>query len=106
MCVFIVRYFINMIALWPYLIQTGIFKQHDCNISTWRRNLNNPYIGLRGFLLALLICNFVYITTIHAIIGFDCGSNQSNIDTLSLLEVGECDLPKSQVIVERTYIQL
>ena len=39
-------------------------------------------------------------------IGFDCGSNQSNIATLSLLEVGECDLPQSQVHVERTYIQL
>ena len=63
-------------------------------------------MGLRGFLLALLICNFVYITTIHAIIGFDCGSNQSNITTLSLLEVGECDLPRSQVHVERTHIQL
>ena len=63
-------------------------------------------MGLRGFLLSLLIRNFVYIATIHAIIGFDCGSNQSNITTLSLLEVGECDLPRCQVHVERTYIQL
>ena len=31
-----------MVALCPYLIQTGIFKQDDCNISTWSRNLNNP----------------------------------------------------------------
>ena len=45
--------------------------------------------------------NYTYV-----IIGFDCGSNQSNITTLSLLEVGECDLPQSQVHVERTYIQL
>ena len=65
-----------------------------------------PDMGLRGFLLALLICNFVYITTIHAIIGFDCGSNQSNVTALSLLEVGECDLPQSQVHVDRTHIQL
>ena len=63
-------------------------------------------MGLRGFLLALLICNFNYITTVYAIIGFDCGSNQSNITTLSLLEVRECDLPRSQVHVERSYIQL
>ena len=63
-------------------------------------------MGLRGFLLALLICNFNYITTVYAIIRFDCGSNQSNITTLSLLEVGECNLPPSQVHVKRTYIQL
>ena len=31
-----------MIALWTYLIQTGIFNQDDCNIPTWGRNLNNP----------------------------------------------------------------
>ena len=63
-------------------------------------------MGLRGFLLALLICNFDYITTVYAIIGFNCGSNQSNITTLSLLEVGECDLPHSQVHFERTYTEL
>ena len=55
--------------------------------------------------MALLICNYVYITTVYAIIGFDCGSNQSNI-TLSSLEVRECDLPRSQVHVETTYIEL
>ena len=37
---------------------------------------------------------------------FDCGSNESNIMTLSLLEVGGCDLPQSQIHVERNYIQL
>ena len=30
-----------MVALWSYLIQTGIFNQDDCNIPTWSRNLNN-----------------------------------------------------------------
>ena len=38
----IVPCFIDMVALWTYLIQTGIFKQDDCNIPTWSRNLNNP----------------------------------------------------------------
>ena len=38
----IVSCFIDMVALWPYLIQTGIFKQDDPNISTWSRSLNNP----------------------------------------------------------------
>ena len=36
----IVPCFIKMVALWPYLIQTGIFNQDDCNIPTWSRNLN------------------------------------------------------------------
>ena len=40
----IVPCFIDMVALWPYLIQTGIFKQDDCNIPAWSRNLNNPDI--------------------------------------------------------------
>ena len=38
----IVPCFIDMVTLWPYSIQTGILKQDDCNIPTWRRNLNNP----------------------------------------------------------------
>ena len=40
----IVPCFIDMVALWPYLIQTGIFNQDYCNIPTWSRNLNNPEI--------------------------------------------------------------
>ena len=40
----IVPCFIDMVALCPYLIKTVIFKQDDCNISTWSRNLNNPDI--------------------------------------------------------------
>ena len=55
----IVPCFVDMVVLWPYLIQTGIFNEDGCNIAT-----------------------------------------------LSLLEVGECDLHRSQVHVERTYIQL
>ena len=44
--------------------------------------------------------------TTYAIIGFDCASNNANIAKLSLLEVGECDLPQRQVNVEKTYVQL
>ena len=40
----IVPCFIDMVALWLYLIQTGIFKQDDTNIPTWSRNLNNADI--------------------------------------------------------------
>ena len=59
--------------------------------------------GITRLPLGTALCNFNYIRTVYAIIGFDCGSNQSNITTLSLLEVGECDLPQSQVHVKRTY---
>ena len=38
----IVPCFIDIVALWPYIIQTGIFNQDDSNIPTWSRNLNNP----------------------------------------------------------------
>ena len=45
-------------------------------------------------------------TTVEAIIGYDCGSNQLNLTTLSLLEVGECDIPESKLHIEIIYIQL
>ena len=35
-------FFIDIIALWPYFIQTGVFNQDDCNIPAWRRSLKNP----------------------------------------------------------------
>ena len=44
--------------------------------------------------------------TVGAIIGYDCGWNQLKLTTLSLLEVGECDIPKPKLHVETTYIQL
>ena len=39
-------------------------------------------------------------------IGYDCGSSQLDITNLFLLQVGECDLSKTQIKVEPTYIQL
>ena len=45
-------------------------------------------------------------TTVEAIIGYDCGSNQLNLATLSLLEVGECDIPEAKLYIDTTYIQL
>ena len=44
--------------------------------------------------------------TVEAIIGYDCRANQLNLAALSLLEVGECDIPKSKVYAERAYIQI
>ena len=37
----------------------------------------------------LLLC--VIISNSNAFIGYDCGSRNLNVTTLSLLEVGECE---------------
>ena len=85
------------------IIQSFLFLYYkEKQAVNW--NLLFSEMGLRRFLMVLLICNINFIITVYAIIRFDCGSNQSNI-TLSLLEVGECDLRRSQVHVERTFIQ-
>lgn len=39
-------------------------------------------------------------------IGYDCGSRYLNITTLSLLEVGECEVPNDDVKVDKVYVQL
>ena len=39
----ILPYFINMITLRTYLIQTEIFNQDPCNIPTWSRKLNSVH---------------------------------------------------------------
>ena len=53
-----------------------------------------------------ILCLLSWGTTVHAIIGYDCGSNHLNITTLSLLEVGECDIPEPHVQVDKVYVQL
>ncbi|XP_070518973.1 uncharacterized protein [Cardiocondyla obscurior] len=48
-----------------------------------------------------------YITKkTYGIIGYDCGSANLNITTLSLLDVENCNIPLTQPQVDRTYIQL
>ena len=42
--------------------------------------------------------------TVHAIIGYDCGTKHLNITTLYLLEIGECDIPEPQVQVGKIYM--
>jgi len=46
------------------------------------------------------------IIVTNGIIGYDCGSANLNITTLSLLDVENCDIPLSQPKTEKTYIQL
>ena len=52
----------------------------------------------------LLLCLIISIT--NAFIGYDCGSRNLNITTLSLLEVGECGLPEKKDNVSEKYVQL
>ena len=54
--------------------------------------------------LTTLILLILMRTTVEAIIQYDCGSNQFNLRTLSLLEVGECDIPGSKLHIETIYI--
>lgn len=47
-----------------------------------------------------------WIQHVHGIIGYDCGSMSSNITTISLLNIGDCDIPKHEVKTEKVYLQL
>ena len=51
-------------------------------------------------------CLLSFGSTVHAIVGYDCGSSQLNITTISLLQVGDCNLPESKVKSVESYIQL
>ena len=51
--------------------------------------------------LLLAIINHSY-----GFIGYDCGSRYVNITTLSLLEVGKCEIPEPNINVTRNYVQL
>ena len=35
---------VDMIALWPYLIQNGIYNHDDCNIPEWSKDFTHPII--------------------------------------------------------------
>ena len=56
------------------------------------------------------IYNILYLSlwcdTVHAMIGYDSRTIHLNITTLSLLEVGECDIPEPQIQVKKIYVQL
>ena len=78
----IVPCFIDMVALWPHLIQTGIFKQDDCNIPTWSGILDNPDIiknifstiktrgpdAYKNLILSLRLSNYIVIADMLDII--------------------------------------
>ena len=35
-------YHVDMIILWPFLLQQGIFNHDDCNIPEWSKDIANP----------------------------------------------------------------
>lgn len=49
---------------------------------------------------------FLALQPSFALIGYDCGSRSLNITTLSLLDVGPCDIPNESLNVTMQYIQL
>lgn len=60
--------------------------------------------GVRGLAHLLLLLAWTYPTS--AIMGYDCGSNNLYVTTLSLLEVGECNFHKTGLETKETYVQL
>ena len=52
-----------------------------------------------------LACVFLFQTA-AALVGYDCGSRSLNITTISLLDVGQCEIPPSSLNVSRKYVQL
>lgn len=49
---------------------------------------------------------FIFIRPVVSLIGFDCGGQHLNITTISLLDVGECNLNIKQPNTTSVYIQL
>ena len=41
-----------------------------------------------------------------ALIGYDCRSRSVNVTTISLLDVGQCQMPSNTLNVSRKYVQL
>ncbi|XP_071573424.1 uncharacterized protein [Temnothorax nylanderi] len=56
--------------------------------------------------IILIITQFLYIQRINGIIGYDCGTSNFNVTTVSLLEIEECNIPLMEPHVEETNIQL
>ncbi|XP_023288930.1 uncharacterized protein LOC111674084 [Orussus abietinus] len=71
---------------------------------------NARHISTFQMMQEATVTSILGLTTVialtHAMIGYDCGSRSTNITTLSLLDVGECNFPQRDVNVTRTCIQL
>ena len=58
--------------------------------------------------MALLatFCLIIFIQTTQALLGYDCGAKTLNMTTISLLDIGNCDIPKINVTTENVNVQL
>lgn len=56
--------------------------------------------------MMIILLVLVYINTVNSLIEFDCGGQHLNITTISLLDVGECNLNINQPNTTDVYIQL
>ncbi|XP_024942195.1 uncharacterized protein LOC107269164 isoform X3 [Cephus cinctus] len=71
----------------------------------WRKNFSNAetFVTLLEMRLTAVIILIALIWLLEsfqkgeALIGYDCRSNQPNVTTISLLEIGNCDIPPPQV---------
>ena len=57
-------------------------------------------------LILVLIIILRHLQFSKAIISYDCGTKTLNVTTVSLLEVGECDIPIKELKTEEKKIQL
>lgn len=55
--------------------------------------------------IIVAVLSFCFCNT-EGIIGYDCGAASTNITTLSLLGIEECDIPEPAVTTRKVYIQL
>ena len=53
----------------------------------------------------LIFSIFFLLSGASALIGYDCGAKQLNVTTLSLKDLGECEIPNYQPNITQRYIQ-
>lgn len=60
----------------------------------------------RGGNIIVIVLITLWLHSTNGIIGYDCGATSTNLTTLSLLNIEECDIPEIPVNSTRQYIQL
>jgi hypothetical protein len=46
------------------------------------------------------------LKSVPALIGYECGTRKMNVTTISLRNIGECDIPENTINIMKTYVQL
>ncbi|KAI4472664.1 hypothetical protein M0802_016597 [Mischocyttarus mexicanus] len=65
--------------------------------------LLNMYVNVGGIIIIIISC---FSSMATALLGYDCGGTATNITTVSLLEVGECNIPTTKPNRTTVYLQL